>query len=264
MAIKRTNSWILPAVVLVAIALLVYFFLLSPREEQSVEAPAAPPPAAAPEPQIEHPVPTPVVEEPEPLPSLDQSDELVAHSLAEVSGKAPVESFLVPGDVVRKTVATVDNLDAKKLFPRIRAVQPTAGDFVAQRSDDRITIGEENYSRYDPVIAALDATSAERLADVYFRYYPLFQQAYVELGYPSGYFNDRLVEVVDHLLATPDVEEPIELAQPSVYYTFADPQLESLSSGQKLLLRIGPAHRATVKAKLREFRALIAGKTGKL
>lgn len=27
----------------------------------------------------------------------------------------------------------------------------------------------------------------------YVRLYPLFQKAYVELGYPNGYFNDRLI-----------------------------------------------------------------------
>jgi hypothetical protein len=140
-------------------------------------------------------------------------------------------------------------------------VQPAEGDFIAAREDDRILLSEANYGRYDRIVSALDATSADRLASVYFRYYPLFQQAYVELGYPSGYFNDRLVEVIDHLLATPDVEGAIELRQPSVYYTFADPDLEALSAGQKLLLRVGPEHRATIKKKLREFRAQIAGRT---
>ena len=43
---------------------------------------------------------------------------------------------------------------------------------------------------------------------MYKQYYPLFQQAYVDLGYPEGYFNDRLVEVIDHLLATPGRDRP--------------------------------------------------------
>ena len=259
---NRTPSWVLPAVVIGAIALVLLFLLMRPAGEPEPVVEAPPPAPAEPEPVIENPVPPPPpLEEPEPLPPLEQSDELVAQSLAEVTGEAPVEAFLVPGDVVRKTVATVDNLDAKKLFPRIRAVQPAEGDFIATREDDRIVLSEANFERYDRIVGALDATSAEQLAAVYFRYYPLFQQAYVELGYPSAYFNDRLVEVIDHLLATPDVEGPIELRQPSVYYTFADPELEGLSSGQKLLLRMGPEHRARIKQKLREFRAQIAGRS---
>ncbi|HET7131776.1 MAG TPA: DUF3014 domain-containing protein, partial [Gammaproteobacteria bacterium] len=63
------------------------------------------------------------------------------------------------------------------------------------------------------------------------------------------------LEVVDHLLATPDVTEPVRLVQPSVYYKYADPKLEALSAGQKLLIRMGPDNAAAVKAKLREIQA---------
>jgi len=62
---------------------------------------------------------------------------------------------------------------------------------------------------------------------VYLRFYPLFQQAYQDLGYPNGYFNDRLVKVIDVLLATPQIAGPIELVRPKVMYAFADPTLES-------------------------------------
>jgi hypothetical protein len=94
-------------------------------------------------------------------------------------------------------------------------------------------------------------------AGLYRRFYPLLQEAYEELGYPGQYFNDRLVAVIDHLLATPNVEEPIRLVHPSVMYKFADPKLESLSAGQKAMLRIGRENAAAVKAKLRAFRAEI-------
>jgi hypothetical protein len=92
-------------------------------------------------------------------------------------------------------------------------------------------------------------------------YYPLFQQAYRELGYPDGYFNDRLVVVIDHLLQTPDVTQPVALTQPNVMYEYADPALESRSAGQKLLLRSGPENETAIKAKLREIRAALTGET---
>jgi hypothetical protein len=82
----------------------------------------------------------------------------------------------------------------------------------------------------------------------------LFQQAYAELGYPSRYFNDRVFEVIDHLLATPDVRGPIALVQPKVMYEYADPVLQDLSAGQKMLVRMGPENEAKVKAKLRELK----------
>jgi hypothetical protein len=96
------------------------------------------------------------------------------------------------------------------------------------------------------------------LAGFYVRLYPLFQQAYVELGYPNGYFNDRLIGVIDHLLAAPEPKAPVYLAQPRVVFEFADPQLESLSAGQKILVRMGADNEMRIKAKLRELRKLLA------
>ena len=100
-------------------------------------------------------------------------------------------------------------------------------------------------------------STARKLAAVYIQFYPLFQQSYAELGYPSRYFNDRVFEVIDHLLSAPDVTGPIALTQPKVLYEFADPQLQELSAGQKILVRMGPDNEAKVKAKLREIRKLL-------
>jgi hypothetical protein len=76
----------------------------------------------------------------------------------------------------------------------------------------------------------------------------------MELGYPSGYFNDRLIAAIDTLLATPEIPGPIKLAQPKVLYEFADPDLETLPAGQKAMLRMGSENAAKAKAKLREVR----------
>jgi len=38
-----------------------------------------------------------------------------------------------------------------------------------------------------------EKVDAKAFMAVYTRFYPLLQQAYRELGYPKGYFNDRLV-----------------------------------------------------------------------
>jgi transaldolase len=45
------------------------------------------------------------------------------------------------------------------------------------------------------------------------------------------------------------------------FWVFTDPQLESLSAGQKLMLRIGPENAAKVKAKLREVRKELTGRS---
>jgi hypothetical protein len=97
----------------------------------------------------------------------------------------------------------------------------------------------------------------------------VFQKSYEELGYPGRYFNDRVVEVIDQLLATPEpsgplavhlteVKGPVTSERPWVRYEFSKPEYESLAAGQKMLLRMGPEHERRLKAKLRQFRAQIA------
>ena len=98
----------------------------------------------------------------------------------------------------------------------------------------------------------------EQFVKWYTRYYPLIQEAYDELGYKNRYFNDRFISVLDHLLKTPEVVGTIRLVQPKVFYEYADPALESLSAGQKILLRIGPDNTEIVKAKLTEIRKALA------
>ena len=91
----------------------------------------------------------------------------------------------------------------------------------------------------------------------------MFQQAYEELGYPSAYFNDRVIDVIDLLLETPEIKRPIRLSQPHVLYTYADPDLEALSAGQKALLRSGQNNVVRVKAQLRELRASLVSRVKK-
>ena len=58
------------------------------------------------------------------------------------------------------------------------------------------------------------------------------------------------------LLATPVVEGNVPLASKSVAYEFADPRLQSLSSAQRQLLRMGPRNVQLIQAKLREIASL--------
>jgi hypothetical protein len=143
---------------------------------------------------------------------------------------------------------------------KVRSMQPVRGAFQVVHDGDAITIAAGNAARYTPYVQMLEKVDAKQLAGVYLRFYPLFQQAYEELGYPKAYFNDRLVGAIDHLLVTPEVAGPLLLKQPKVLYEFADPQLEALSAGQKAMIRMGPDNARRVKAKLRVLRSEVAAK----
>ena len=162
--------------------------------------------------------------------------------------------------LIDKTVATVDNLTRSRVAEKIRPVGRLSGNFIVTAAGDNgpFYLSPENYDRYKTLITMVTGADIDQLVATYRRFYPLMQEAFTQLGYPDGYFNDRVVAVIDQLLATPEPEEPIRLVQPHVLYEFADPELEALSGGQKLLLRMGPDHAARIKEILTELRTRIA------
>ncbi|MGH8134321.1 MAG: DUF3014 domain-containing protein [Steroidobacteraceae bacterium] len=238
-----------------------YRFLSGPpaSEPAPIAHPSAPATEASAEAPIAHPIPEGTGGTAA-LPALNDSDPVVQDSLAGVVGHGPLEAFLVPQNIVRHIVVTVDNLPRRKLAVDLRPVKPTRGQTVTSTQGDLIVLSEANFDRYKLLVRAVQATDVKALAVVYERLYPLFQQAYEDLGYPGKYFNDRLIEVIDHLLETPEIPAPIPLAQPKVFFVFADPALEARSAGQKVLIRMGPANARAIKVKLREFRDEIAKK----
>ncbi|MET0660590.1 MAG: DUF3014 domain-containing protein [Steroidobacteraceae bacterium] len=219
----------------------------------SASTPAAP--NVAPNP-IQHPLPQAEVRD-EPLPPLEQSDEPARAALTRTFGDG-VLAFIIPNNFIRNFVATVDNLPRSKLAARLNPVKPVPGDFATRGNEEAATLSPDNYARYSQLLQLFQTTDTQKLVDTYVHFYPLLQSAYEDLGYPDRYFNDRVVEVIDHLLATPDAKEPIALKQPKVFFEFADPKLEGLSAGQKVLIRMGPAQAQSAKAKLRDIRNRIA------
>jgi Protein of unknown function (DUF3014) len=238
-----------------------WYYWHSHRAPANPPAPlAAAPPAAAPLPEetIQHPVPaaTPDVSK-GPLPALGDSDGAIADALSEAAGGSSLMQYLVPESLIRHIVVTVDNLPRQKVAVEKRPTTPVGGTFSADGDELRSTLDADNFQRYKPMVGAIQKIDMQRVFAVYLRFYPLFQKAYQDLGYPNGYFNDRLVQVIDLLLATPQVGGPIALVRPNVMYVYADPALESRPAGQKLLIRLGPDNESAVKAKLMELRALI-------
>ena len=230
---------------------------LAPKPAPVVaEAPPPPPlPPKAAEPAVQHPIDTAAITEP--LPALAESDKPLADGLAAAIDRDAIARYLIPQDLVRRVVATVDNLPRKTYAQRLSPLKPMPGKFTVAGADAQMAIASQNAVRYTPLVRAFEAVNAEKLVALYVRFYPLFQEAYREQGYPSAYFNDRLVQVLDLLIATREAPGQLALAQPKVLYEFADPALEALPSGQKILLRMGPENAAMVKARLIEIHALL-------
>lgn len=195
----------------------------------------------------------------EAIPTLDHSDGPVREALTEFIDGKKLQDSIIFKNIIRRFVVTVDNLTREKLPQNYRFVTDIPGKFDVDKSggEDHYVLSDKNYHRYDALVSLAEAVNLKQLVILYTRYYSLFQTAYEELGYPHRYFNDRLVEVIGHLLAAPEPQGPIELVQPKVFYQFADPKLEKLSAGQKIMIRIGPDNEHRVKAMLRKLLGML-------
>ena len=245
------STWVLLATLIVVSAGAGYYYYVwqqdqpAPPARVEVKLPVEAFPPQAEKPEILHPVPDAEEQPDQPLPALDQSDARIGELVAGLMGQKAFKSFVSPAQLIRRIVATVDNLPRKIAPVRMRPVPPVPGQF---------TPGAGNRARYASHVKVFQAIDATALVRGYVKLYPLFQSAYVELGYRDGYFNDRLVEAIDDMLTAPDLKGPPELVQPKVLYQYADPALEGRSAGQKFMMRLGGENAAKVKAKLREIR----------
>jgi hypothetical protein len=225
-------------------------------------APAVAPPPTAADTAVHYPIdPELAASSPKPL------DWQAA--LSDLFGPGTVQSMFRLADFPRRLAATVDNLGRSHASAILWPVNPASGRFNVEDRDGSEFIGADNGSRYTPYVLLLEKVDLPQAVAVYARLYPSLQHAYEELGYPKGYFNDRLVQVIDQLLATPETDAPLRVRlppingpvrpeRPWVLYQFVDPSLESLSAGQKILLRMGPSNERRIKTRLAEVRRLLA------
>jgi len=272
---RTPSKWVVGAVVLILAGII--GLVLRQRLQTTAPPVVESPPVASPAPA---PVPAPAASEPAihyPIetasaPAAGPGD--VERLLAELFGAKTVQTLFRPQDFARRFVATVDNLGRSQATPQLWPVNPVGGRFIVERRGDAQVLGSDNAQRYTPYVLLLENVDMSALAAAYTRLYPALQQAYEELGYPGRYFNDRLVQVIDLLLATPIPEAPLKMHLPAiagteqpqrpwVLYEFDDPALQSLSAGQRVLLRMGPVNERRVKARLAEFRRLVAGEAAR-
>lgn len=226
--------------------------------EPSVVAPPAPSASAAAvtpeEPTIQYPVQTPTS-------TIPIESTGIAAALGDLLGAKTVSAFPEIGDFPHRFVATVDNLGRSYAPASLWPVNLTSGHFTVQKRDDSTIISADNDLRYTALVLLAESVDAGKAVDLYLRMSPLLQRAYEDLGYPKGYFNDRLIAVIDLLLASPDPSYPVKVQltevkgtepslRPWVRYEFADPALESLTAGQKIMMRVGPVNERRLKARL--------------
>ncbi len=257
-------------IIIVAVAAWWYFTRLPGVDfSRHGPAPSAPAKASTAPAPAEHPIseaqtgPAPAATTP--LPPLDNSDQAVVEALEAIPGAKGLGNLLIRRALIPHIVATVDALPRHAIGANIVPLRTPGTAFAVDTSSSQPVLDAKNYARYDAYMKIIEAVPARTLVTWYVHWYPLFQQAYRQLGFPQGHFNDRLIKAIDNVLAAPNAQGPVALvpAQNGLY-DFADPTWQSLSVGQKLMIRIGPEHERALKDKLRSIRALLLGQAPRL
>jgi len=218
-----------------------------PVQTVAASAPVAPAPAPS-APTILHPVPA--VAAPSAAATAGFDEDLVA-----LFGHPSMASLLRTDNLAYRFVATIDNLG------RFETADTAKGEVVQV----------DNALRYVPYVLLLEQVDLRKAVQIYAHHYPALQRKYEELGFPQRYFNDRFIDVLDQLLMTPEGAPPLHVHRPVIngvqptrpwlLYEFDDPALQSLSAGQRILLRMGPFNERRAKSRLAELRRLLAADT---
>ena len=262
---SRKLPWIIAVLGLAAVVGAGWFLQQAPAPTRAMPGPTVtesqPPPAStAPQYPVEA-IEQALASQPDdPLPDLFSSDGYVLDALNTLLAHPQLAQWLVSEHLIARFVAFVDAAPNRKISTNLWPAKPVSGTFFVQQQDAGSVIGAANSARYDAHVGALSGVDTAAAVALYLRLYPLMQQAYRELGYPQGHFNDRFVVVLDHLLAAPEPSAPVAVVlNDKGAWEYVDAELEAASAGQKFLMRMGAQHETAVKAKLREFRAALAG-----
>lgn len=258
------SKWV-AALLVVAIAVVIGVFVY--REKQAREAASAPPFAVAGSSSAsstavhdatlpQHPIGGPATASTASLPPLDQSDDEILAGLLALASDGALKSVLRTDAIVSRMVATIDALPKQSVGMNVIPLRTPTGRFQVVSDDGNFVASKKNAERYATYMYVADRIDPNAAAAWYKRNYSLFQQAYRDLG-TNGYFNDRLVEVIDHLLAAPEPKGNQQLIPAKEGYVYANPALEQLSVGQKFMMRVGLENEGKLKAKLRVLREAV-------
>ncbi|MFD1217614.1 DUF3014 domain-containing protein [Microbulbifer celer] len=267
------RDWLIALLVTAAVAFGIYWFAVRDAPEPDVPAPVTEP-APEPDPSVDldepkepeippAPEPTEPEDPPRELPALNESDKEARADIISLSSDGALAKWIVSDEVVRKWVAAVNTATRGELMHKNRPFTNLKGEIAVKDLESRndgtkvFVLSQENYQRYDQPVRLFAMVDTDTAVKLYQFWYPRLKQAYGELGLKNKNFHAALLAAIDQVLAAPEVEGPIKLVQPTVYYKFEDEKLEKMPGLHKLMIRIGPDNAARVKEKLRELKAAL-------
>lgn len=201
------------------------------------------------------------------LPTLERSDTFFLDQWALVGGGHLMLEWASADQIVRRSMTVIDNLSRGKVANALlRTFAPSVPFMVlpqssaaAEESVETYRLDPSGYERFAPLVTMINGLDDRQLIDFYLKLRPLFQQAYLELGYPSGHVDDVVLKAMRVIQAVSLPSGDIHLLRPKVLYQFADPTLEALSPLEKLFIRMGAENTKIVQQKVSALEQSLRG-----
>ncbi len=187
------------------------------------------------------------------LPPIDQSDAIVRKLVSALSSHPTAAAWLVTDGLVRNFTVVVTNIaEGDPPAVHVSRLRPRQRFQVIDRNGD-LTIDPRSYERYTPLVSAVTALDPAGCARLYATLKPLIEDAHRDLGYGNTSFDATLERAIVKLLETPELTGPVAVVPHGIVYAFEDPRFETLTPGQKHLLRLGPSNVKAAKQALRNI-----------
>lgn len=184
------------------------------------------------------------------LPELDSSDEQIREAITAVTPE--LAPWLVMDQLIRKYMVIANDFSQGLRVMKHLGFLKLEQSFSVEENGAEMFMSTESYQRYNGLAQAINAIDVSAMISVYQKFRPLLLQVFAEFSYPDGHnLDDVFIKAANEILTAPAIDQPIALVRPSLYYQFADPELEALNSVHKQMLRMGPANTRLIQDKVR-------------
>lgn len=186
------------------------------------------------------------------LPVLSKSDSAFREAIVSASPK--LGHWLKTDQVIRKYLTVVNDFSQGLWLEKHMRFLKHSKAFSVEKTDKGLFIADESYNRYDALASAIDTIDTKKAIEAYKQFKPLLLEAFSDFGYPPERpLEDIFLKSASQILAAPIIKEPIALVRPSVFYKYANEDLESLSPVSKQMLRMGPKNTRIIQNKVRQL-----------
>ena len=173
-------------------------------------------------------------------------------------GKA-LKQFVAGNYVVERTVAIVDALRRGEVPYKLLPVGKPTSAFPISDDGLRVTMDPAGFARYDAFANWVNSLDVDAIIAAFNDYESLATAALANMGVNDFDIRGAALAATTQILATPSLPEGAELMRNEANWVYMDPEVESLTSLQKQVLRMGPENAELVQQKARELRSALLG-----